>query len=211
MRAYQRFGLLTLAAALAAPIATLEARQAPTRYEARRGPAYDMGYRAGLRVGEDHGRRGLSFNFSIADDYRRPERNWRREYGDRDDFRVTFRSGFEIGYREAFGRFAPVRGFAYGPGPVYRDRDGDRDDYYRGNGLPAVAGIAFNNGYRDGYQEGLNDGRHRHRNDPFAESRYRNGNHDYRFTYGSLEFYRSNYRPGFQSGYERGYADGWRF
>src|SRR5215471_15838916 len=71
--------------------------------------------------------------------------------------------------------------------------------------------IAFDTGYNDGYTEGLNDGRRRHRNDPYAESRYRSADHGFNWHYGSREAYRFRYRDGFQSGYERGYRDGWRW
>jgi hypothetical protein len=69
--------------------------------------------------------------------------------------------------------------------------------------------LAYTNGFNDGYREGLNDGRHRHRNDPYAESRYRSGDHGFERWYGSREEYRWHYRDAFRSGYERGFADAW--
>jgi flagellar biosynthesis/type III secretory pathway protein FliH len=70
--------------------------------------------------------------------------------------------------------------------------------------------VAFDTGFRDGYAEGLNDARRRHRNDPFAESRYRSADHGFDRRFGSREAYRFRYRDGFESGYERGFRDGWR-
>jgi hypothetical protein len=70
--------------------------------------------------------------------------------------------------------------------------------------------VAFDTGFRDGYAEGLNDGRRRHRNDPFAESRYRSADHGFDWRLGSREAYRFHYRDGFESGYERGFREGWR-
>jgi hypothetical protein len=80
-------------------------------------------------------------------------------------------------------------------------------------GPPVVrrSNFAFDTGYRDGYAEGLNDGRARHRNDPYGESRWRNGDHDYNRAVGSRQFYRVNYRQGFENGYSRGYNEGWRW
>lgn len=70
--------------------------------------------------------------------------------------------------------------------------------------------LAFTNGYNDGFAEGLNDGRRHHRNNPYAESRYRNADHGFARWYGDRDAYRQNYREAFRRGYERGYSEGWR-
>ena len=69
--------------------------------------------------------------------------------------------------------------------------------------------MAYTNGFNDGYQEGLNDGRRRHSNDPYAESRYRSADHGFQGWYGSKEQYRLSYRDAFRQGYERGFAQAW--
>jgi hypothetical protein len=187
---------IALAAALCAP-ASLQAAQGPgwsVGVTVTSGDR-DLGYRSGLRYGETDGRHHVRFNFAVASDYR---------YGG-----PEFRLGFERGYREAYARWAPVPApvvvappyLAPPPPPVVVE---PRAVY----GRPT---FAFDNGYSDGYREGLNDGRHRHRNDPFAESRWRNADHGYDREFGSRDFYRVNYRHGFENGYARGYSEGWYY
>ena len=192
MRRLRTIGLIALVAALAAPAVALEARQnrAAPRDQRGSGPGYDEGYRQGERAGQDHGRRGLQFNFSILGGYRQGDLGWRPQYGNRDRYRIEFRLGFESGYRAGYGQFDRRQG-------PYSYQRGSRSDF------------AYDNGYVDGYKEGINDGRHRHRNDPSAESRFRGGDHNYERWYGPKEAYRANYRGGFIEGYERGYRDGW--
>jgi hypothetical protein len=200
---------LTLVSALvlAAPAVRLDA-QVP------RGPststyaqtAYNEGYRRGERVGEDHGRRGAAFNFSIDVDYRRGDVGWSAQFGSRDRYRQDFRVGFEAGYRSGYERFRGNRGF--GPPVSPRGRAFGRGEY--GYGVN-TRDVALNNGFNDGYEEGLNDGRKRHRDDPIAESRYRNADRGYDRWYGPRDAYRANYRRAFIEGYETGYRDGWSY
>ncbi len=192
MRLTHSVGLLAMAAMLAVPATTASAGQDPRRAQVATPSGYDEGYRQGMRVGEDHGRRGLSFNFGVSVEYRNGDYGWRPEYGSHDRYRTDFRVGFERGYRESYDRYHGTRNGAWS------------NDRVRGSDLAAT------NGFDDGYREGLNDGRHRHRNDPFAESRYRSGDHGFQQWYGSREQYRYSYRDAFRRGYERGYAEGWR-
>jgi hypothetical protein len=200
MRVLSKVGLVALLTAMAAPVATLDARQASRWEREQPGPriAQDEGYRQGLRFGEDHGRRRQSLNFGIVIDYRRGDRGYRPEYGDRDRYRSEFRLGFERGYREAYGRYFVDRPSGYGFNGY-----GFNNQY--GNGY---SDFAFDNGFRDGYDKGLNSGRRFHRNDPFGEGRYRSGTNGFRWEYGSKDGYRIRYREGFQSGYARGYVEG---
>ena len=69
--------------------------------------------------------------------------------------------------------------------------------------------VAFDNGFNDGYREGAIDGRSRHRDDPIAESRYRNATRGYDRFYGPVDRYKLSYREGFVQGYERGYRESW--
>jgi flagellar biosynthesis/type III secretory pathway protein FliH len=194
MAAIRKVGLITMMAVLAAPVAAFGAAQARDwqdgrgRSEAALRTAYDEGYRQGQRFGEDHGRRGAAFNFGIVLEYRQADLGYR--FGSPDRYRQDFRIGFERGYREAYER-----------------ERCERDERLREGRL---INLALDNGFRDGYAEGLNDGRRRHRDDPFAESRYRSADRGFDWRYGNRELYRANYREGFRSGYERGYDDGWR-
>ncbi|HKV99275.1 MAG TPA: hypothetical protein VJN96_05600 [Vicinamibacterales bacterium] len=194
MRLTHHVGVLAMLAALTVPATTANAGQDPRRAQVATQYGYDEGYRQGLRVGEDHGRRGLQFNFGVAVEYRQGDYGWRPSYGSHDQYRVDFRLGFERGYRLAYDQ---QRGYRNGA-PSWSNGRG------RGN-----SDLAFSNGFNDGYREGLNDGRRRHRNDPYAESLYRSGNHGFQGWYGSREEYRWHYRDAFRSGYERGFADAW--
>lgn len=178
----------------------LEAREQWGQYGAQ--PGFDQGYQRGVRAGEDDGRRGESFNFIDESDYRRPDTGWRREYGNQERYRVEYRRGFEQGYRTGYARYDRRGGpWANGRGGIfdrYRDYGNYRND------------LAFQTGFNDGYERGLDDGRDRRRNDPFGESRYRDGDHGYDRRYGAREAYKITYRDGFRQGYERGHADGRR-
>ena len=67
--------------------------------------AYENGYRQGLEEGRDDARHRRSFSLERHGEYRAAERGYRRDYGDRDPYRVGFRRGFEAGYRDAFSRY----------------------------------------------------------------------------------------------------------
>ena len=145
MRRLRTIGLAALLiAGVGVPAtATLEARQDRA---VPRGPAYDEGYRQGERAGQDHGRRGVPFNFSIIAGYRSGDWGWRPQFGSRDRYRIEFRLGFESGYRSGYGQYGRFDQRGQAP---YSWQRGSRSDF------------AFDNGYVDGYKEGANDGRHR--------------------------------------------------
>ena len=232
MRRIHTTALLALFTALAVP-AGLEARQVYARPrnvqpDLQRSSTFarDQGYREGERIGQDHARRGLAFNFTNTSEYRNADIGYRSQYGTRDRYRSDFRIGFEQGYRAGYaandyrnGRVGPPYGRARGypgNGAGYPGNGGAYPGYpgsnYPGGGVygpqRGYYDLAFDNGYNDGYDEGVKDGRSNHRNDPLAESRYRNGDHNYTRTYGSKDQYRLQYRDGFREGYERGYSDG---
>jgi hypothetical protein len=159
----------------------------------QRGPAYDAGYRAGLRRGREAVRDGRALNIEREREYRDARDGYDRRYGDRDRYRDDYRIGFAQGYRDAFDRAG-----------VGRDRRGY--GYDRG-----VAQIAFENGARDGYTKGLDDLRHRRYPDVNRQKWYRNGDHDYKGRYGAKDVYRVDYRRGFAEGYDRAYREGRRY
>jgi hypothetical protein len=169
-------------------------------------PAYDNGYSRGVQEGERDWRRGDVFNFADESEYRRGDRGYRREYGDRDWYRRDFRFGFEAGYRVGYGR----------PGGAGSQRPGTRPPGYSGRGGvgrggPARAGPAYGIGYSDGYEAGLDDGRDGRQFNPIRPRRYRSGDHGYEREFGSRDAYKMRYREAFKAGYERGYADGLRY
>jgi hypothetical protein len=67
--------------------------------------AYDNGFRDGLREGERDGRRGRRFEPSRHGEWRDADGGFRREYGDHNVYRRSFRSGFEAGYAQGYRRF----------------------------------------------------------------------------------------------------------
>jgi hypothetical protein len=211
---------LLAAVALAAPAAALDARVASAAPDAgdqwgaggAQTFAYREGYDRGLRAGEEDSRRNQSFNFTDESDYRSADAGYRSQYGNRTLYRDEFRRGYAEGYRLGYSRY---RGqYDNGRGGWGR-RGGVPPPWSNGRGAGPYGAyrsdLAFTTGYNDGYERGLDDGEDRRRNNPVAESRYRDGDHGYRREYGPREAYKIRYREGFLQGYQRGYQDGQRY
>jgi hypothetical protein len=196
--------------ALGLPAATLEARQQRTSRGAS--PAYVEGYDRGQRAGFEDLRQNERYDFADESDYRRADAGYRREHGSVDWYRSDFRRGYEEGYRTGYQRSNYDRGGTNGgydqsnPYP----QNGRYGQYGGAYGRVGRIDVGVSNGYTDGYDEGFDDGRDQRRNDPFRESRYRSGDHDYRSEYGPRESYKIRYREGFLPGYEDGYREGAR-
>src|SRR4051812_6085801 len=73
------------------------------QYERR---AYDNGFREGLSRGRDDAERGRQFSYARQDEYRDADRGYRRQDGNKDDYRRAFRQGYEAGYTESFNQIA---------------------------------------------------------------------------------------------------------
>ncbi len=86
-------------------------------------------------------------------------------------------------YRDPYGRGARARGDRYGS---------------------YAARIASERGYEDGLKRGGRDGDHRDRFDPARDSKYRDGDHGYKSSYGP----RYEYVRAYRQAYEQGYRDG---
>jgi hypothetical protein len=67
--------------------------------------AYDNGFHDGVRAGEKDARRHHRFEPSRNGDWRDADDGYHRNYGDREFYRRSFRSGFEAGYSQGFGRY----------------------------------------------------------------------------------------------------------
>ena len=193
MRAHRRVsafllfaGLLIAAPACASGPYYGGQRTYPHNYERQ---AYQNGFDRGARNGERDARDRRPFQYTRDSDYRDADWGYRRGEMDREDYRRSFRRGYEAGYSEAFNRLTR----AYGPGSQ--------------SGGAAYVTPAAQNGYRDGFEAGRNDARDRARYDPILPRRYRDGDHDYDRRYGSREEYKREYRAAFQQGYERGYRE----
>jgi hypothetical protein len=179
--------------------------------DAQRG-AYENGYRAGLKRGEQALRDRRPLDIERERDYRNAEDGYNRSYGDRNRYRDTYRGGFAQGYREAYGRRGGVQRVDPNPGRDY-GRDTGRD-YGRGPGYGGQYGYGTNasfgarqNGLSDGYKKGLDDLNDRKRPDVTRQKWYRSGDHDYDRRYGPKETYRIEYRRGFEEGYQRAFRE----
>ncbi len=193
-----------------------EARQP---YNEARRVAYDNGYREGLKEGEREGRRREAFNYQDERTWQRADRGYHRSFGDRGRYEQTFRTGYAAGYSEAYRRVAPNYGNGgygngNGPGGVYPNTRGtygypNQGGYrYPGQGSYGnVAGPAYSNGLNDGYEKGREDARDRDSYDVRRHKWYREGDHDYKSSYGSRQQYEITYRQGFEAGYDRAYRE----
>jgi hypothetical protein len=156
-------------------------------------PLYaSRGYREGLSHGRNDARSGRSFSYERDAEYRDGDRGYRREYGDRNEYRRSFRQGFQAGYTEAFDRIATTF---------------PRTTPYPSGARPRVyQSPAVQVGYRDGLEAGRRDARNRDRFDPERSSRYRSGDHEYDRRYGSKDDYKREYRAAFARGYQDGFT-----
>ncbi len=70
---------------------------------------YERGYREGFRCGRDDARDHRGYGWYRHDAYRDGDRGYRGRFGPRGPYVNGYRGGFEVGYRESFGRFARER------------------------------------------------------------------------------------------------------
>jgi len=172
-----------------------------TSYADAQRQAYDNGYRDGLKRGEQAARDRKSLNIETERDYRSGDSGYNRSFGDRDRYRDNYRGGFSQGYRDGYSR--------YGGNGTWNNRAWGRNNrdsrYERGYGTAAFG--AYQNGVSDGYSKGLDDMHDRRFPDVTRQKWYRNGDHDYKSSYGSKDAYRVEYRRGFEEGYNRAFHD----
>jgi flagellar biosynthesis/type III secretory pathway protein FliH len=193
-----------------------EARQP---YNESRRVAFDNGYREGVKEGDRDARSRNTFNYQDERTWQRADKGYHRSFGDRQRYEQTFRSGFASGYSDAYRRFAPSYG-AGGSGGIYPNtRGGPGYPGQSGYGYPGQGGYgspgqggsgfspAFSNGVNDGYEKGREDARDRDSFDPLRHKWYREGDRNYRSSYGPRQYYENQYRQGFKEGYERGYRE----
>jgi hypothetical protein len=65
-------------------------------------PAYDNGYRDGLEKGREDTDRRNSFDPVRHKEYRNADRGYNNRYGSKDQYKLTYRDGFEAGYQAAY-------------------------------------------------------------------------------------------------------------
>jgi flagellar biosynthesis/type III secretory pathway protein FliH len=210
---------LTAVAPASAQISTAPtwayADEAQQPYIESRRVAYDNGYREGVREGDRDARGRETFSFQDERTWQRADKGYNRSFGDRWRYEQSFRTGYEAGYNDGYRRYAPNNGYGR-PGPVYPNT---RDNYgygypgqngrYPGGGNygSAYSSPAHANGVRDGYEKGREDARDRDPFDPRRHKWYREGDHDYKNSFGPRQRYEDLYRQGFTEGYDRGYRE----
>src|SRR5204863_1801984 len=117
--------------------------------------AYDNGYQRGLRDAENDVRRGRDYSYARHDEYRDADQGYRRNDGNLDQYRRSFRQGYQTGYNEAFSRYGGrnQRGPVYPTSPSYPSSP-SYPGYPSGRATPrgSYSSPAANNGYRDGLE-----------------------------------------------------------
>jgi flagellar biosynthesis/type III secretory pathway protein FliH len=193
------------------------ADEAQQPYNESRRVAYDNGFREGVKEGERDARSRNSFDYQDERTWQRADKGYHRSFGDRQRYEQTFRTGFASGYSDAYRRFAP--GYdSRGNGGIYPNtrggypgQGGYRNPGQGGYGYPGQGGYGYSpahaNGVSDGYEKGREDARDRDSYDPLRHKWYREGDRNYKSSYGPRQRYETLYRQGFQEGYERGYRE----
>lgn len=190
--------------------------------------AFKLGYHSAYSEANEARSNGFRGNPRDLRGYRNDGNGYLAYMNYLEDYRVSYRRGFEAGAHDAFAG----RERRYGRTEVeqvlgqrlpdaypsdgnyrdtdWRDRDG-RDRDWRDSGdrrkdWRNVDAIAQRNGFQDGVRRGEQD---RFRRAPFGyqgTSEYRNALNGYRSEFGNRDRYRESYREGFR----RGYAEGLR-
>ena len=187
--------------------------------------AYDNGYREGIKEGERDGRRRDVFSYQDERTWQRADKGYHRSYGDSGRYQQSFRSGYSNGYSDGYRRYAPNSGNGRTTYPSTRGGSGYPQGTYPQGGYPQVGypqgqggygyprnggyaySPAFANGTNDGYEKGREDAKDRDSYDPNRHKWFREGDHDYKSSYGPRSQYENVYRQGFQEGYDRGYRE----
>jgi hypothetical protein len=104
---------ITIAMALgAAALASAQGQYGPYRggqygggYErGGAGPAYQIGVEDGRRDGERDAFSGHSFRPTHSGNFHHADRGYRREFGPKQFYKETYRSGYTEGYRAGYGQ-----------------------------------------------------------------------------------------------------------
>jgi len=120
-----RFGVIALMALGAAALASAQGQYAPYgqpgygqpgygqpgygqqggRYDRRGGgPAYQIGFEDGRRDGERDAFSGHSFRPEHSGNFHHADRGYRRDFGPKQWYKDTYRSGYTEGYRAGYGQ-----------------------------------------------------------------------------------------------------------
>ncbi len=156
----------------------------------RRG--YQQGYNDGFQRGRADRDRHGNHDYQ-SDDYRRGDRGYDQNAGDRNQFTNAYREGYQEGYEDGYNG----RGQSTDAYDRWRGGNNNRNDRGRyGNNNPA-----YDNGYRDGVDGARADISKNIRPGPNDHGWYRDAVHGYSSRYGNREAYRQQYRQGYEAGY----------
>jgi len=176
----------------------------------RRG--YQQGYNDGFQHGREDHDRNSDYNYQ-GDDYRRADRGYDSQYGDRDQFVAGYRDGYRAGYDDGYNGRSGRSESDYGRDDHDRNGSYDREGRHRRGGY-GYNDAAYDTGYRDGIEGAQKDIRKRKGFDFNDHDWYRDAKRGYSSSYGDKESYRQRYRQGYEAGYrdtfDTAYATGYR-
>jgi hypothetical protein len=162
---------------------------------------YDNGFRDGEKRGRHEGHENDPYDYHTPD-WRQATHGYKGWMGPVNAFQNGYQQGYADGFRSGF--------IAERPG--WRDRDGDRDDRYRGGanyGNGYYGGsyvdnrrIAYDTGYQDGVTMAREDLYKNKRFNPNPRARFDNRDHGYHHEYGDKNTYKNQYTDGYRAGYE---------
>jgi hypothetical protein len=163
---------------------------------------YESGFRDGEKRGRHEGRENDPYDYHTPD-WRQATRGYKDWMGPVNAFQNGYQQGYADGFRSGFEAERPGwRG----------DRDGDRDDGYRGSRYRGNGYYGGNYGYnsRIGYDTGYQDGvtmarEDQYKNKPFnpnPRARFDGRDNGYRREYGDKNAYKAQYSDGYRAGYQ---------
>lgn len=72
------------------------------RSSSYRSPAYDVGYRDGVAIGQKDSQKGKSFRPQKNDRYEDADNGYNKSYGDKNQYKSLYREGFQRGYSDGY-------------------------------------------------------------------------------------------------------------
>lgn len=179
-----------------------------------------------------YGRGSYSRDYRNQSGYRDDLQGWFNWMGNRDEYRDSFRRGYEAGFRDATNyrecRYTrrdieQVLGarmkdvyprFKYDNDDYYNrgDYNGDYNGGYNGGYNPGsrysqseIMRIAAQNAYNDAFKHGKEDAERNRQYNYQHGDRFRDADRGYRSEYGNKEFYKQAYREGYARAYDEGF------
>lgn len=164
-------------------------------------PGYQNGFQSGLNEGTADRQAGRQFRATDTMDYKFAP-GYRKEYGDKDQYKQAYRQGYATGYQQAYsGAAAPVGAYPPAQAPVY-GQPYPYPQQYPVAGQPGQA-------YQIGYQDGLNDGaadRQAGRGFRATKTEHYEDAPGYNKSFGDKKQWKNIYRQGYVAGYQQAFG-----